>query len=238
MAAPLAAFEARLGHVFADRSLLEQALTHVSAIASGNRLESYQRLEFLGDRALGMAVSELLYQEFPEAEEGDLSRRLSELVRKETCADVARAWDIGPILRLGAGEARSGGQENVAILGDACEAVIGAVFLDGGYAAARTLVRTFFQPRLNLDQRPTRDPKTALQEWIQARGKSPPVYREVSRGGPDHKPIFVISVAVPGFEPCEAEGASKRIAEQAAAQAFLERERVARVPARTTRGKP
>ncbi len=231
-AARAAAFEDRLGHSFADRSLLERALTHVSATSPGKRLQSYQRLEFLGDRALGLAVSEMLYQGFAEADEGDLSRRLSELVRKETCADVARAWDIGPCLRLGAGEARSGGRDNTAILGDVCEAVIGAVFLDGGYAAAREVVLRFFQPRLNTDARPARDPKTMLQEWIQARGKRPPVYSEVAREGPDHKPVFVISVAVAGFEPCAGEGTSKRIAEQAAAQAFMEREHVPHVPFR------
>ena len=218
--------ETRLDYHFADRTLLERALTHVSARAVRKRTESYQRLEFLGDRVLGLAVSELLYERFPGAEEGEMSRRLSELVRKETCADVARDWGVGPCLKLGAGEVKAGGRGKTAILGDACESVIGAVFLDGGFAAARELVRRSFGERMTRVAGPARDAKTALQEWAQARGKKPPVYRETSRGGPDHKPVFVIAVDVDGFEPCEAEGASKRIAEQSAAQAFMERENV------------
>ncbi len=218
--------EARIAYSFRNRDLLAAALTHVSAASVRKRTASYQRLEFLGDRVLGLAISDLLYARFPSAEEGELSRRLSDLVRKETCADVARAWSVGDALKLGAGEARSGGRDNVAILGDVCEAIIGAVFLDGGFQPAAALVRRAFSFRVDETAEPTRDPKTALQEWAQALGRKPPVYREISRQGPDHRPDFVIGVEVDGFAPCEASGASKRTAEQAAARAFLAREAV------------
>ena len=224
----VSALQARIGHVFADASLLERALTHVSALPAQaqRRADSYQRLEFLGDRVLGLTVSDMLYEAFPEAEEGELSRRLADLVRKETCADVARGWGVGAVLRLGEGEAQTGGANKSAILGDICESLLGAVFLDAGYGAAEALVRRFFSEKMLNPVRPLRDPKTALQEWAQARGLPTPVYRQVGRCGPDHAPIFSIEVGVNGFEPALAEGSSKRFAEQASAQNFLEREGV------------
>jgi ribonuclease-3 len=225
----LAVLEARIGYQFADRSLLDRALTHISALApspSPRRADSYQRLEFLGDRVLGLAVAAMLCAHFPEAEEGELSRRLAVLVRKETCADIAREWGAGDFLRLGEGEALSGGKKKSALLGDICESIIGAVYLDGGFAAARDLVVRAFAERMRNPTRPLRDPKTMLQEWAQARGLSPPLYKLSARSGPDHAPAFVIAVTIPGFEPVEARGGSKRAAEQAAAQAFLAREGV------------
>ena len=224
----VSALQARIGHVFADASLLERALTHVSALPAQapRRADSYQRLEFLGDRVLGLTVSDMLYEAFPEAEEGELSRRLADLVRKETCADVARGWGVGAVLRLGEGEAQTGGANKSAILGDICESLLGAVFLDAGYGAADALVRRFFSEKMLNPVRPLRDPKTALQEWAQARGLPTPVYRQVGRSGPDHAPVFSIEVSVNGFEPALAEGTSKRFAEQARAQNFLEREGV------------
>ena len=224
----VSALQARIGHVFADASLLERALTHVSALPAQaqRRANSYQRLEFLGDRVLGLAVSDMLYEAFPEAEEGELSRRLADLVRKETCADVARGWGVGAVLRLGEGEAQTGGANKSAILGDICKSLLGAVFLDAGYGAAEALVRRFFSEKMLNPVRPLRDPKTALQEWAQARGLPTPVYRQVGRSGPDHAPVFSIEVSVNGFEPALAEGSSKRFAEQASAQNFLEREGV------------
>ena len=131
-----AALEDRIGYKFADKALLERALTHISALSGGNRANSYQRLEFLGDHVLGLVISDLLYRAFPRANEGEMSRRLSDLVRKETCAEVARAMDLGPALKLGSSENNAGGRLRTTILGDACEALVGAVFLDGGYAAA------------------------------------------------------------------------------------------------------
>lgn len=223
----LAAFERAIGHSFADRALLELALTHISA-AKGHpvRLNSYQRLEFLGDHVLGSVISHMLYGAFPDAEEGELSRRLAELVREEACAEVAEAMGIGPYLRLGPGEAQSGGRQRRAILADVAEAVVAAVFLDAGYGAAHDLVERFWRARLEVPRRPLRDAKTVLQEWAQARGLPPPVYREVARTGPDHAPRFRIAVDLPGHAPAEAEGAAKQAAQKAAARAFLMRESV------------
>ena len=221
---PIEALEVSIGHVFRDRSLLKWALTHVSAVGVAKRAQTYERLEFLGDRVLGLSISELLFETFPKAEEGEMSRRFAELVRKETCADVARAWGVGPHLYLGPSEMRSGGRSKIAILGDACEALIAAVFLDSDYQTARTVVWRAFADRIVTLSPPVLDPKTILQEWAQGRGYPVPMYREIARTGPDHKPEFVIGVELPGFELCEASGASKRIAEQAAAAAFMERE--------------
>jgi ribonuclease-3 len=211
--------EARIGHTFADRDLLFQALTHVSA---NGRSGHYQRLEFLGDRVLGVVVAELLFKAFPKENEGELSRRLSELVRRETCADVAAAWEVGPYLILGPGESRSGGRLKTAILGDVCEAVIGAVFLDGGYPPARDVVTAAFGPKVTQGRRSERDPKTALQEWAQGRGHEPPSYMISDRSGPDHAPLFRVAVTIDGVGTGEGAGSSKRAAEQAAAEAMLQ----------------
>ena len=216
--------EARIGHVFADRNLIAAALTHVSA-ATGSKHETYQRLEFLGDRVLGLAVSSMLYEAFPEAGEGELSRRLAGLVRKESCAEVALAWGVDSYVRLGEIEQQIR-TPNMAILGDVCESIIGAVFLDAGYEAAKAVVIAAFGERMHSPGRPLRDPKTALQEWAQARGLPTPLYRETARSGPDHAPEFTISVEVPGYRNAEAKGFAKRLAEQAAAAAFIARESI------------
>lgn len=224
---PLAALEATIGHTFSDQKLLTRALTHVSAASSETaRRDTYQRLEFLGDRVLGLAVSDMLYSAFPDAAEGELSRRLADLVRKESCAEVAIEWGVGPHIKLGDGEAQTGGRKKTAILGDICEALIGAVFLDAGFDKAREVVAKVWTARMHAPRRPLRDPKTALQEWAQARGKPTPAYREVSRSGPAHAPVFVIAVDIEDMESAEASGSSKRNAEQSAAQAFLVREGV------------
>jgi ribonuclease-3 len=218
----LAGLEARLGHSFADKRLLLHALTHVSG--SPARADSYERLEFLGDRVLGLVVAHMLYESFGGESEGVLSRRLANLVRKETCAEVAENWGIGPFIRLGEGEAQTGGRKKRAILGDVCEAIIGAVFLDGGMAAAEKVVRVAFEPRMQAPSRKLRDPKTSLQEWAQGRRLPTPRYRLSLRSGPDHAPFFEVTVEVDGFVVAKGSGASKRVAEQSAAQAFLERE--------------
>lgn len=219
--------EARLGHRFANRDLARRALTHVSANPSARaRGESYQRLEFLGDRVLGLVVAEMLYAAFPQASEGELSQRLADLVRQESCAEVAAAWGAGEHVRLGSGEVQSGGASKRAILADVCEALIGAVFLDAGYAAARDVVARAWQERMLTPRRPLQDAKTALQEWAQARGRPTPAYREIGRSGPDHSPKFVIRVEIDGLPTAEGEGSSKRAAEQAAAAAFMMREGV------------
>ncbi|WP_262271245.1 MULTISPECIES: ribonuclease III [Microvirga] len=214
----------KLDYRFEKPELLDEALTHVSAPQAAG--QSYQRLEFLGDRVLGLSIAELLYGTFPGAPEGELSRRLAELVRRESCAEVAIAWDVGPHLKLGAGEAHSGERRNQTILADVCEAIIGAVFLDGGYEAARSLVVRSFQPLLAAPRRPLRDPKSALQEWAQGRGLPPPTYSIAEQSGPDHAPKFRIMVKVKGSESEFGQGSSKRVAEQAAARSLLLREGV------------
>jgi ribonuclease-3 len=220
-------FETRIGYKFKNQALLEQALTHISALSGPrNRSGSYQRLEFLGDHVLGLVISDMLFRAFPRADEGEMSRRLADLVRKEACADVARAIELGAAIRLGASESNSGGRGRTAILADVCEALIGAVYVDGGYPAASKLIERLWDERMRTPARPLRDPKTILQEWAQARGLPTPSYREVERKGPDHNPEFRVTVELPNRAPAEGLGRSKRAAEQAAAAAMLVREGV------------
>src|SRR5262249_3543573 len=188
---------------------------------------SYQRLEFLGDHVLGLVISEMLFRAFPKADEGELSRRLADLVRQDACADAARAIDLGPAIKLGSSESQGGGRRRTTILADVCEALIGAVFLDGGYAAAADFIDRFWRERLLTPARPLRDPKTMLQEWAQGRGLPTPTYREGARTGPHPDPEFRAAVELPGRQPAEGIGRSKRAAEQAAAAAMLAREGVA-----------
>ena len=222
-----ASLEERLGYRFTDPELLACALTHVSALSG---TQSYQRLEFLGDRVLGLAVADLLFAAFPTGSEGDLSRRLSELVRKETCADVAEAWDVGPHLRLGKGGGQAVLRQNRSILADACEAIIGAVFLDGGFTPARGLVERAFAGRAHGLADPPSNPKAVLQEWALGRGLPVPAYEVLHRSGPDHAPSFRIAVAVQGLDPAIGSGESKRGAEQNAAESLLVREGIWKAP--------
>jgi ribonuclease III len=219
------ALEERIGYRFTDAALLDSALSHISALkGTRNRAASYQRLEFLGDHVLGLVISDMLFRAFPKADEGELSRRLADLVRKETCAEIARAIELGPAIRLGASEANAGGRSRPAILADVCEALIGAVYLDGGFDAAESLVAKLWEARLRTKAPPLRDPKTVLQEWAQARGMPTPVYREIARSGPHHDPEFRVAVQLPQLAPAEGSGRSKRAAEQAAAAALMARE--------------
>jgi ribonuclease III len=219
--------EERIGYRFADPALLDSALSHISALKGArNRAGSYQRLEFLGDHVLGLVISAMLFRAFPRADEGELSRRLADLVRKETCAEIARAIDLGATIRLGSSEANAGGRTRPAILADVCEALIGAVYLDGGFIAAEALVGRLWEARMRTTAQPLRDPKTILQEWAQARGLPTPAYREVARSGPDHDPEFRVAVHLPKLAPAEGSGRSKRAAEQAAAAAMMAREGV------------
>jgi ribonuclease-3 len=221
--------EGKIGHVFAEQALLERALTHISAVTGGgpqSRSGSYQRLEFLGDHVLGLVISEMLYQAYPRGNEGELSQRLADLVRKETCAEVGKEIGLGPELKLGSSESSAGGRARVTILGDACEALIGAVFLDGGYEAAQKMIERFWKDRMDRPLRSLRDSKTMLQEWAQARGLPTPSYRELSRTGPQHNPKFKVAVTLPNRPPAEGLGSSKRAAEQAAAAEMLTREGV------------
>jgi ribonuclease-3 len=218
--------ENAIGYRFADQGELRLALTHVSALSSEEgRVASYQRLEFLGDRVLGLCIADMLVEAFPRAEEGELSRRLADLVRKETCAEVADAWALAPHVKLGGGEVLSGGRRNRAILADIVEAIIGAVFREAGYNAAREVIARAFGERMRQPTRPLRDAKTALQEWAQARKLTPPTYVTIGRSGPDHAPRFRLEAQLEGLTPAVGEGASKRLAEQAAAEVFLRREK-------------
>ncbi|WP_316859634.1 ribonuclease III [uncultured Cohaesibacter sp.] len=218
--------QTHLGYRFKDESHLERALSHSSTVASP-RLQvdqTYQRHEFLGDRVLAVSIADMLLKAFPKADEGELARRFNGLVRNETCAEVAREIGLGPYIRLGEGEAQAGGRKKEAILGDVCEAVIGAVFMDGGFDPAKSLVDKYWQKRMLEWTGPLRDAKTTLQEWVQGNKLPPPTYRLVERTGPDHEPEFTLRVEVPTLEPSMGKGPSKRIAEQEAARAMLVRE--------------
>lgn len=226
---PLEALTERLGHRFADGSLLRRALTHPS-VGGGHRSRSdragalaFERLEFLGDRVLALIISEWLLETYPDEPEGSLSKRLSACVRAEAVGEVARALDLGACLRLSPGESVGGGRENASILADAGEAVLGAVFLDGGLETARRLVRRYWEPILARSDQPPQDAKTRLQEWAQGLGKPLPVYEILRRAGPAHRPTFAVSVTVEGEAPAEGSGSARRLAEQAAAEALLRR---------------
>ncbi|WP_417772788.1 ribonuclease III [Stappia sp.] len=215
----------RLRHRFDDPMLLTRALTHGSATAKNNAPDaSYQRLEFLGDRVLGLAIATMLHHAFPKADEGELARRLNQLVRRETCADVARELALGEALVLGESEEQTGGKRKTAILADVCEAVIAAVYLDGGLEAAQTLIERHWGGRMTSYAGPLRDPKTMLQEWAQGRGKPAPRYTMTDRSGPDHAPLFTVKVEIDGEDVASGSGGSKRIAEQRAAETVLKRE--------------
>lgn len=215
-----------LGHDFANPALLAEAATH-SSLAGADRAgvrhaADYERLEFLGDRVLGLVTAEWLLERYPDEREGMLAKRHVAQVRRETLAAVARAIGLGRYLRLAPGEDSAGGRDNDTILADACEAVIGALFLDGGLEAARRFIRARWSDSIAAAAGPPPEPKTALQEWAQGRGLPLPAYALIDRDGPDHAPRFVVRVAVAGRGQAEGEGGSKRIAERAAAAALLE----------------
>lgn len=224
----LAELEGKLGYRFKDRSLLARALTHRSAIGpqDSDITATYQRLEFMGDRVLAVMIAEMLFLAFPEAEEGELARRLNGLVRNETCADVAIACDMPAHIVLGENEERTGGRQKEAIIGDVCEAVLAAIYFDGGMQAARDFIERNWRERMESWSKPLRDPKTALQEWAHGKKRPSPSYTEVSRSGPDHALSFVMEVSVEGLKPAKGEGSSKRYAEQKAASVMLVREGV------------
>lgn len=213
-------FERRIGHVFKRPELLIRALTH-SSMSSPTRSDN-QRLEFLGDRVLGLTMADALLKADRGASEGQLAPRFNALVRKECCAEVARQIDLGDVLKLGRSEMLSGGRRKDALLADAMEAVIGAVFLDAGFDVARDMVLALWGDRVNTVESDSRDAKTALQEWAQARGQKPPTYEVMDRSGPDHAPIFNIRVALATGQAAEATANSKRRAEQQAASRLLD----------------
>ncbi|WP_334148861.1 ribonuclease III [Hyphomicrobium sp.] len=220
------ALEKRLGYRFKNEALLARALTHASLRGSKKVLEDNERLEFLGDRVLGLAIVERLEETCPAATEGELARHLNRLVRGETCAAVGRSLGLGEFLMLSESEAGSGGRLKATILADAVEAVLGAIFLDAGYNKARDVVHRLWEAEEASFGHAAADPKSALQEWAQAQGLALPSYVEVERTGPDHAPSFTTEVRIKGKAPARGQGTSKRAAEQAAASAMLEREGV------------
>ena len=213
----MAGAAARLGHDFRRPELLVEALTHPSMATAGDN----QRLEFLGDRVLGLVIAEALLAQDRGAEEGQLAPRLNALVRKETCAEVASEIDLGAALRMGRSEMLSGGRRKTALLGDAMEAVIAAVYLDGGIEAARRLILHHWGPRITAAQAQAPDAKTALQEWAQRQGLRPPAYVDLDREGPDHAPVFSVEARLDDGRAAQGRASSKRAAQQLAAEALL-----------------
>ncbi len=220
VSADIKAFQHRLGYEFSNPELLVRALTHGS-VSSATRPDN-QRLEFLGDRVLGLVMATALLEADKKASEGQLAPRFNALVRKEACADVARQIDLGAVLKLGRSEMLSGGRRKQALLGDAMEAVIAAIYRDAGFEAARDVILALWGNRIHSVESDARDAKTSLQEWAQARGQKPPSYIEVKRSGPDHAPVFTIAARLQDGTEAQATAGSKRQAEQAAAKALLD----------------
>ncbi|THD75282.1 MAG: ribonuclease III [Phenylobacterium sp.] len=222
-AAAVAQLEQRIGHVFADRDLLERALTHASVGDRAPSASHNERLEFLGDRVLNLIVADELMEKLPEAPEGELTKLFHTLINAHACAVVAREVGLDAALRMGGGAGKTGMRKNERVLGDACEALIAALYLDGGLELARRFVLTAWAiPLANLN-RPTKDPKTMLNEWALSRGRPAPVYRVVSQEGLAHEPRFQIEVFVEGLTPEVAAGGSKKEGEQRAAEQLLQR---------------
>ena len=220
----VARVEDRIGHKFANPERLERALTHSSIRnpAGGN----YERLEFLGDRVLGLCVAELLFNQFREASEGELSVRLNQLVSAQTCGEVADELGLHEFIRTGSDVKQLAGKRMVSVRADVVESVIAAIYLDAGLEAARSFIHKHWKPRAFDAAAARRDAKTELQEWAHARYGVTPVYRVTDRSGPDHEPVFKVTVEVEGTGPAIGVSRSKRAAEQAAATALLEREGV------------
>lgn len=218
-AQPSEKLEERIGHRFRDPALLKTALTHASAGAKFN----YERLEFLGDRVLGLVVAELLYIRFPGENEGDLALRLAALVQGQFLAEIAREIDLGSYVELSASEALAGGADNENILSDVFEALIGALYLDGGFEKCQTLINALWADRLYITARPPQHPKTRLQEWVQSAKLPLPVYKIIGQSGPDHAPVFEIELSVQGYPPLVAEGRSRQAAEREVASLFMQK---------------
>lgn len=214
---------APLGHVFERRELLERALTHPSAgHGRDDRTDNYERLEFLGDRVLGLVIADILFTTYRDEREGELARRHTQLVRREALTRVAETIGLGAHIQLSASEAEAGGRDNPSILADCCEAVIAAIYLDGDLPAATEFIHEYWLPLMREAVEPPTDPKTALQEWAQGRGLKLPHYRVTGRTGADHAPMFEIEVAVEGLPSVTAVGRSKRVGENEAAQSMLD----------------
>ena len=218
------ALESRIDHEFKDKTLLKRALTHSSLSGGAGRVADLERLEFLGDRVLGLLTAEELWRRYPGFAEGDLAPRLNALVRKETCAKAAIHFGLDEQILMSSWEEESGGRQKNAILGDACEALLGALYIDGGLEAARKVYEDFWSVNFEKLSKAHRDPKTTLQEWAQGRRLGAPDYTVLEADGPAHDPAFTIEVRVKGFTPATGVGKSKRKAQMDAAKVFLKRE--------------
>lgn len=212
--------ETRIGHRFSDRRLLEMALTHASV---PNNPDNNERLEFLGDRVFGLAVAEMLYKAFPKEREGDIAKRHAALVAQPALVKVAEVLQLGPHLKFSAGEAKAGGARKDTVLSGAMEALIGAIYLDAGLAPAVAFVKRHWETLIAASGAPPEDPKTKLQEWAQSKGLPLPAYREVSRKGADHSPVFEMEVTIKDHGTVSAASTSKRQAEKDAAQKMLDK---------------
>ena len=212
------------GYRFKNSDLLIDAITHSSHQSSGRK--DYERLEFLGDRILGMVVAEQLYKRYPQADEGMLARQFTFLVRKGTCALVAKDMGLADLMRAGPSMESKQTRSSNRMLGDACEAILAAIYFDGGFSAVRKFILEHWKPYFDKATAAPRDPKTRLQEWALAQGLALPKYIEISREGPDHEPMFVIEVYVAGYDPVRGQASSKRKGEQVAAQMFIDREQI------------
>lgn len=216
----MTSFEKKLGYVFNNISFLEKALTHPSALPSGEGVD-FERLEFLGDRVLGLVISSWLFKEFPDEKEGELAKRFTGLVRKETLVSVAQSLVLDQVMIMKRERSSSQEKRLETILADGCEALIGALYLDGGIEVAKSFIHCYWQDSFNQSQEPPQDPKSILQEWVQGRGKNHPQYEVIQSSGPAHAPEFIVEVQVEGFDPVRGQGTSKKLAEKEAAQNML-----------------
>jgi ribonuclease-3 len=223
----LQALQTRLGYEFRRIELLDEAVTHPSFQGEAGRRKCNDRMEFLGDRVLGLVIANVLFQKFRREEVGALARRHAALVRREALVQIADELGLAACIRISRGEEEAGGRTNPGLLGDACEALIAAVYLDGGFDAAQQMVERLWCPLVERDASPPKDAKTMLQEWAQGRGFPLPSYIETGRSGPPHAPVFLVQVVVEGFPPVTASGSSKRLAERAAAELMLMEVRLA-----------
>lgn len=228
---PLSKLQARIGYRFRDDRLLHEALTHASSSSGRVGATNYERLEFLGDRVLGLTMAEHLFTTLPDAPEGELAKRFNELVNREACEAVALEIDLGAYLKLGDSEAHAGGRKKPKILANSCEALLGAIYLDGGWKPVKEVVETFWSKRAARIKKAPVDAKTSLQEWVQGQGQTKlPEYVKIDASGPAHAPVFTYEVRVAAYEPAQGTGPSRRIAEQSAAAAILIREGVWAAP--------
>ncbi len=218
MTEQLIELQIKIGYSFKDQSLLRTALTHSSTSAE----ENYERLEFLGDRVLGIVIAATLFNRFPNEQEGDLAKRLSSLVQGETIAKLSLQISLGEFIILSDAEKRAGGNSNEHILADVFEALIGAIYIDGGLSPCMSLIETQWENAFQTMKQPPQHPKTKLQEWAQGQGLPLPIYKIISQSGSDHAPIFEIVLKVKNHPDITANGKSRAEAEKLAATKFVE----------------